>query len=259
MQNTHGTTRLIGRAALVALLAAPTLGAQGRWEDSDRVRREQERQLYTWRGVVDDETRIYMRAGRIESQVVNGSVRRSSGRVSRANPLPRREGMVRVQLIEGRGRVHVIQQPTADNDYTAIVRIKDSQGGAGSYRLATFFDPTTSVSRRGRIWDDVGGEVSGTSVFRWSGNVDGDLRIALRRGQIGYEVASGQQPRDVRSRVLSTQIPRDDVQLMVSLRQGRGAVQVLQQPSQFNNYTAIIRVVDPQGGYGYYDFDLMWR
>jgi hypothetical protein len=258
---------------LVALLAAPALGAQGRWEDSDRrddrdrwetrgSEKRDERRLFVWRGVVDDDTRIHMRGDRVRTQVVSGTQRRSNGRVVEMNNLPRRDGIVRVELLEGRGRVHVIQQPNVNNDYTAIVRVKDGQGGAGQYRFAVYFDPADNGRRvgRGGVWDTVGGDVySGASVFRWSGSVDGDLRIALRRGQVGYDVVSGEYPRNVNSTVLANQVARRDRQLGVSLRQGRGSVTVLQQPSEHNNYTAIIRVVDYQGGYGFYDFDLVWR
>lgn len=266
MQNTHSIARTIGRAALVALLAAPALGAQDRWEDRDRWesrdnRRDGERRLYTWRGNVDDDMRIHMRGGRIQSQVMSGA-RTRSGRVNRANALPRREGIVRVELMEGRGRVHVIQQPSPSNDYTAIVRIKDPQGGAAPYRFVVYFDPVDSGRRasRGRVWEDVGGDVyGGSSVLRWRGSVDGDLRIAVRRGQTDYQVLSGERPRDVSSQVLTPQLPRRDGQLSVSLRQGRGSVWVEQQPTSSNGYTAVVRVRDAQGGYGYYDFDLIWR
>jgi hypothetical protein len=278
MQNTHRKTQLIGRAVLVALLAAPAVGAQGRWDvrdqrdkrpdDWDRnassIRRDEERQLFTWRGTVDDDTRIHVHAGSIQSRVVSGSQRRNGVRVDRDRPLPRREGLVRIQLVEGRGRVHVIQQPSAGNNYTAIVRIKDAQGGAGRYRFAAYFDPIDEydrrVSRNGRVWDTVGGDVySGAPAFRWSGSVDGDVRISVRRGQVGYDVLSGQYPQNVSSRVLTSQLPSSAASLGVSVRQGRGHVVVEQQPSQYNNYTAVIRVRDPQGGYGYYDFDLVWR
>jgi len=40
---------------------------------------------------------------------------------------------------------------------------------------------------------------------------------------------------------------------------GRGSVSVVQQPSSWNNYTAVIRVYDPRSGYGAYSFDLGWR
>jgi len=37
------------------------------------------------------------------------------------------------------------------------------------------------------------------------------------------------------------------------------APRVVQQPSSWNNYTAVIRVYDPRSGYGAYSFDLGWR
>jgi hypothetical protein len=40
-----------------------------------------------------------------------------------------------VQLIEGRGNVEVIQQPSSRNNYQAIVLIRDSQGGADDYEI----------------------------------------------------------------------------------------------------------------------------
>lgn len=270
---------MIGRAAVVALLVAPlaTASAQLRRDDSDRFdivdarrddddrrseaarRRDQERRLFTWRGVVDDDTRIYIRAGNIQSDVVSGSRTRRQPRVDRDRVLPRRDGIVRVELLQGRGRAHVIQQPSARNNYTAIVRVKDAQSGADGYRLAAYFEPEDSRWTGDDRWDrdgDWGGTGSGARVMRWRGNVDGDIRISLRGTNVGYAVASGEQPRGVTS---TGALPRREGLLTVSLRQGRGTVTVVQHPSSYNNYTAVVRVSDPQGSYGYYDFDLLWR
>jgi hypothetical protein len=273
MKNTLSRTRWIGRAGLVALFTAPALGAQDRWEDRDRDpyemrgpiesrdrRRDEERRLFTWRGTVDDDTRIYIRAGRIESDVVSGRSASRRERVDRDHALPRRDGTVHIQLVEGRGRVHVLQQPSARNNYTAIVRVKDAQAGADTYRFAAFFDPSDDWNRNGGgpIWSDVGGDVRlGDRVFRWSGNVDGDLQIVLRRTGVGYAVISGGQPQVIHSS--GGQLPRRDGQLAVSLQRGRGSVVVMQQPTSHNNYTAIVRVIDRPSGYGLYDFDLVWR
>jgi hypothetical protein len=277
--NTLRSTRMIGRAAMVALLVAPfaTASAQLRRDDNDRIviadarrddaelrreeierRRDQERRLFTWRGVVDDDTRIYIRAGNVQSDVVSGVRTRREPRVDRDRALPRRDGALRVQLLEGRGRVQVIQQPSARNNYTAIVRVKDAQRGADTYRFATFFDPEDDYRNdgwddRGDIWGDGG---SGQRVMRWRGTVDGDVRISLRGSSVGYVVASGDQPRGVNA---SGSLPRRDGLLSVSLHQGRGTVSIIQHPSSYNNYTAVVRVSDPQGSYGYYDFDLVWR
>jgi hypothetical protein len=275
MKNTLRRTRLIGRAGLVALLVAPSLGAQGRWERDDRDeeradsrwpidsrRRDEDRRLFSWRGTVDDDTRIYVRAGRVESEVYSGRTPRRRELIDRDRPLPRRDGTVHIQLVEGRGRVHVIQQPSARNNYTAILRVKDAPAGAATYRFAAYFDAaddwTVDRNGRGPIWSDAGGDVQlGDRVFRWSGNVDGDMQIVLRRGGVGYTVISGEQPREVRSS--GGQLPRREGQLAVSLYRGRGSVVVMQQPTAYNNYTAIVRIQDRPSGFGSYDFDLIWR
>lgn len=297
MQNTHGRTQLLGRAVLVALLVAPLVSAsaQIRRDDRDRTspanpvlvdardrddedewlraddddrrrdrdrdserlrRRDEERRLFTWRGVVDDDMRVYIRAANIQSRVISGNATRRDPRVDRDRPLPRREGTLRVQLVDGRGHVQVIQQPNARNNYTAIVRVKDAQRGADNYRFVAYFDPVDRYDRDGGWY---GSEArSGDRVLRWTGSVDRDVRITMRGTNAGYSVASGAQPRSVNSRVVRT-LPRRDGFLEVSLRQGRGVVQVIQQPTRYNNWTAIVRVLDSQGSYGYYDFDLIWR
>ena len=260
---------------MVALLAAPALGAQGQWGTNDRDQRDSrdrkhddERQLFEWRGTVDSDMRIYVRGTSVQSAVNGADTRGRRGRdkVDLNNALPRREGVVRVQLMEGRGRVSVVQQPNARNDYTAILRVMDSQRGADRYRLVAYFDPSYDGRRvdRGGVWNNAGGDVGlGNSALRWSGNVDGDLRISLWRGQVGYEVRSGQQPQNVRSTVGDQVAQRTGGgqlgQLSVSVRQGRGSVAVIEQPTSYNNYTAVVRVLDSQGGYGYYDFDLIWQ
>ena len=49
-------------------------------------------------------------------------------------------------------------------------------------------------------------------------------------------------------------MPRGNANVTVVQNTGRGTVTVVQQPSSWNNYTTVIRIQDPQGGYGYYDF-----
>ena len=259
---------------MVALLVAPSLGAQGRWEDQGSQRdqnrdqnavyrrRDDEREVLTWRGTVDDDTRIYLRAGRVDSRVISGANVRTNERVNRVRSLPRRAGLLRVELQEGRGRVHVIQQPTASNDYTAIVRVKDALAGSDRYRFVAYFDPTDDQRAdrgNGRVWDDIGGEVDlGDRVFNWRGSIDGDVRIVLKRGSVRYSVASGEQPTGVSSSG-AWDLPRRAGELGVSVRQGRGTITVVQQPSALNDYTAIIRIVDRMNGLGLYDFDLIWQ
>lgn len=292
MQNTHGRTQqLFGRAVAVALLVAPfaSMDAQYRRDDRDRQdpmspvevrrdgngriydderrreaerRRDAERQLFVWRGIVDDDMRVYVRAANIESRVVSGGRMRREPRVDRNRPLPRRDGTLRVSLLDGRGRVQVLQQPSARNNWMAIIRVKDAQYGADNYRFVAYFDPEDDYRRDdGNGRDDVwyGGEArSGERVMRWTGSVDRDVRIVLRGASSTYSVASGAQPSGVRSN-MERSIPRRDGFLEVQQRQGRGTVQVIQQPTRYNDFTAIVRVLDSEGSYGYYDFDLIYR
>jgi hypothetical protein len=64
--------------------------------------------------------------------------------------------------------------------------------------------------------------------------------------------------RDVQTRVSGNGLPEQDVNVSIRNSQGRGRVWVAQQPSARNDYTAIIRIQDPQGGFGYYDFRAAW-
>lgn len=233
---------------MAALCLAPAVAAQ-------------ESRLFGWRGTVDDDVRIAMHAGSIQSTLVRGSPTDAREWVSRDNVLPRREGTVRVELLEGRGTVRVIQQPNASNRYTSIVQIKDGARGASRYRFATYFTPR--YADRGRTDDTVftvGGDVSltpGTSVLRWTGNVDGDLRISLRRNSVGYYVLSGGLPRNVSASVAPEGLPPRDARVTLVSHIAPGYVAIVEQPSSANQYTAVVRVTERR--LRYYDFDLIWR
>lgn len=91
-----------------------------------------------WRGMVDDKVQLVIRAGKLESRTVSG---RSypEGTFSFTASMPSREVSVGVTRTRGRGSVRVIQQPTRENDFTAIVEIYDDGGGAREYQLDIFW------------------------------------------------------------------------------------------------------------------------
>lgn len=93
----------------------------------------QERTLGTFSGRVDKEVRLTMRGGDVSSNTLSGTDLRTRYRI--ASPLPQQEGTVRVAVTNGRGDVSVIQQPTAANRYTTIVRITDPARGYGHYSI----------------------------------------------------------------------------------------------------------------------------
>ena len=279
MRTQRGIQRTLLLAAAAIVGAAPMAFAQ--WGGGNNGRSGQE--LFEWTGRVDREVQIVMRGNQVSTRNVgNNETGRARSRVMM--DLPRRDGQVVAQLENGRG--HVIQQPSSQNGYTTIVRVSDAQGGADNYRVAAYWqnysngdvygrdrnrdrDRNDDYDRgnngypnRGRGNNGNGGygnNTNGYQVMHWSGNVDGELEIRLQNGRVEYRNLSGAQPTNIRLDRGNMSMPQNGSQVAISQGSGRGSINVVQQPSSWNGYTTVIRVRDPQGGYGYYDFDLVWR
>jgi hypothetical protein len=244
----------------------------------------QNRTLFTWTGRVDREVQISMRGRDVWTNTNDGG--RSRAHVE--SMLPRNDGYVRVQTQDGRGDVAVIQQPASWNNYTTIVRVRDRSSGSDRYQLSAYWESRYGDNRGGygrgngngnggygRDGDDDGDRLPSRidprdrsgggwnngsgAALRWSGSVDSDVEIRLSGRRVDQRALSGGITRDARSSVVGDGLPRRDVQLVISQHQGRGTVYVAQQPTAYNGYTAVIRVRDPQGGYGYYDFEVDYR
>ena len=88
----------------------------------------------SWRGRVDDDVRIRIRGGTAQVETIGGTPY-NDGQANFQNSLPNRRVTVSVIKIRGRGEIFVEQQPSRENDFTAIVRIKDARGGASDYEF----------------------------------------------------------------------------------------------------------------------------
>jgi hypothetical protein len=86
----------------------------------------------TWRGRVDDDVRIRIRGGSADVETIGGSPYYDA-QPNFSNSLPNRRVTVRLTEKRGRGEIFIEQQPTRENDFTAIVRIRDTRGGASDY------------------------------------------------------------------------------------------------------------------------------
>ena len=91
-----------------------------------------------WRGMVDDKVQLVIRERTVTVQTIAGRPY-PEGNFSFTAALPSRRVAVEVNKTRGRGNVRVIQQPTRDNDFTAIVEISDTDGGAREYQLDVFW------------------------------------------------------------------------------------------------------------------------
>ena len=88
----------------------------------------------TWRGRVDDDVRIRIRGGTAEVETLGGTPY-NDGQPNFFNSLPNRRVTVQLTSRRGRGEIFIEQQPSRENDFTAIVRIRDTRGGASDYEF----------------------------------------------------------------------------------------------------------------------------
>jgi hypothetical protein len=88
----------------------------------------------TWRGRVDDDVRIRIRGGSADVETLGGTPYYDS-QPNFENSLPNRRVTVRLASKRGRGEIFIEQQPSRENDFTAIIRIRDTRGGADNYEF----------------------------------------------------------------------------------------------------------------------------
>jgi len=275
-------------AFMMVLLMPAAVWAQNRgWgngrDNGNRSNGSGSRELFEWSGRVDREVQISMRDNNVWTRGASNS---DNGRSRVESSLPHNDGYVGVRVLSGRGDAQVVQQPSSRNNYTTIVRVRDGSAGDDRYRIAAYWEGngygtsdgnqrSPRVDTRDRGTDggygrnggdsrDNGGYGngsygSGSGTLHWSGAVDGEVEIRIQGRSVNYQALSGSRPVDVRSDVSGRPLGNGSGGVEVRASLGRGSVSVVQQPSSYNGYTAIIRVRDPQGGYGRYDFDVSWR
>jgi len=88
----------------------------------------------TWKGRVDDDVRITIRGGTADVETIGGTPY-YNGQPSFSGSLPLRRVTVRLTNKRGRGEIYIEQQPSRENNFACVVRIKDSRGGAADYEF----------------------------------------------------------------------------------------------------------------------------
>jgi hypothetical protein len=247
--------------------------------------RDNARTLFTWSGNVDREVLLVMQGRELTVRGERGILATRTERPRASGALPRTDGFVRVRMLDGRGDVDVIQQPTSRNNYTTIVRVRDPRSGDDRYRLTASWEPD---SRRGGNdsrnrdgdwgrgddrrddrrddrdddrngpWDRNDRDGRNSGGVRWSGLVDDDVELRIRGRRVDVVERSGVRTRDTRSTFSGVGLPRESGLLRVVYADGRGNVSVAQQPAPWNEYTGVVRVRDPRGGAARYDIDIRW-
>jgi hypothetical protein len=96
------------------------------------------------------------------------------------------------------------------------------------------------------------------ALFTWNSTVDREVVVVVRGRDVqvrGSGLDASYRPRlDLREG-----LPRTPGEVLVRRTDGRGAVQVVEQPSVANNFTTTIRITDPGSGADNYGFLASWR
>jgi len=215
----------------------------------------------TWRGRVDGESIIRFRSDRAWEERVNGQGVYGP-RYQFSAPLPSHAVNVNLVSIEGRGQILLVEQPTRANNFTAAVLVRDRQGGEGNYAFTLAWEkqPYRGVDH-GRwvppVRDDRNNNGGYGRGVVWSGRVDGRDLIHIRGNQLWVDHREGQAITQTEHRFYRV-LPTYQVSINVRRLSGRGDVRVLQQPSPYNNYTAVIQIEDRDHGADFYSLEIDW-
>ena len=95
-------------------------------------------------------------------------------------------------------------------------------------------------------------------LFTWSGHVDQEVQLTMTGSTVTPSRLGPHESGSRRVNVVSA-LPRRDGQVTVRILDGRGAADVLRQPTAENGYTTVIRITDPKGGSGMYRIEADWQ
>lgn len=98
----------------------------------------------------------------------------------------------------------------------------------------------------------------GLQLFTWSGTVDREAIIVMRGAFLETRGDGFDSFREPRYRVTEA-LPRANGSISIARADGRGDIEVIEQPSSFNGYTARVRVRDRQRGADRYRLVVTWE
>lgn len=93
--------------------------------------------------------------------------------------------------------------------------------------------------------------------MEWRGTVDDVVQIRIRNRNAQTRHISGREYFDADFN-FNGRAPRQNADVRVEKRDGRGRVLIVQQPNRRNNFTTIVQIVDSKGGPDRYRFTLYW-
>ncbi len=92
----------------------------------------------------------------------------------------------------------------------------------------------------------------------WKGKVDNEVHLRIRNNSLEASIFAGQDYGAGSYNFVSSMPSNNKINLYVNKKKGRGKVSIIQQPDRFNDYTAIIKVLDDDGGAKDYEVEIYW-
>jgi len=92
----------------------------------------------------------------------------------------------------------------------------------------------------------------------WNGDVDDSATVYVQGGKTWVDDVKGKPVQNTSSNFQGVLPSSDGTTVNLASKEGRGDVEVIQQPTKDNNYTAAVRILDPEPGKDHYKFVLTW-
>jgi hypothetical protein len=93
--------------------------------------------------------------------------------------------------------------------------------------------------------------------MRWRGRVDAEILLEVRGASVIEKNVAGRSYNNGRF-TFSAPMPARELELRIENRKVRGSAEIVEKPAYSNNYTAVIRIRDPQKDAADYEFELVW-
>lgn len=102
------------------------------------------------------------------------------------------------------------------------------------------------------------GPPEGPGSMSWRGVVDGTIQLEIRLATVMEKNIAG-SPYTGSNYQFTASLPRRATSVQVSRQRGRGDVKVIQQPTDFNGFTAIVQLTDSKSGSDTYEIVVNWQ
>jgi hypothetical protein len=100
--------------------------------------------------------------------------------------------------------------------------------------------------------------VSQPHQVTWSGDVDDTATVYFQDSRSWVDNVTGKPVQNINTVFQGELQPSSLITVKLVKTAGRGQVVIVQQPAKDNNFTAAVRIIDPEPAADHYQFTLKW-